>query len=271
MPRRFTDEQIQAALARIILAIDLTDRDKITRIAEAVRLHIGGYKVGPIVAWAELLGFVRDAFHCPERAANPAFQMGDTKVAETPNTAAETATVLTNRRYRFMTITAESGLEAMIAARKAAEELTPPLELLAIGVLTSHTVETLARVGTRVDSVQVLMEDRIGLAWQAGIHGAVCSALEVAFLRERFSCLTLVVPGTTTGAAQSGQKRTATPAQAMRDGADYLVVGREVLNAPDPVAALFAFANNMCEGMFPEVEDVPDPTPDLPEAPSSSR
>lgn len=255
----FTEEQRRAALARVILAIDTSDRKKILRIAEAVRTHVGGYKIGPVVAWSECISFVRDAFTCRGRDV-PVFEMGDTKVAETPNTAAETAAVLAERRYRFMTITAESSFESMRDAHNALTKLGGDTQLLAIGVLTSHTVATLARVGTRVESVELLMRDRIQAAWDAGIRGAVCSALEITFLRKKFSGITLVVPGTTTGEPQSGQQRTATPSQAMRDGASYLVVGREVLNAPDPLAALERFVHSMCEGMFPL--PTPDPTPE---------
>ena len=74
-------------------------------------------------------------------------------------------------------------------------------------------------------------------------------------LREHFPGIKLIVPGTYTGEPQAGQARTGTPANAMRLGATWLVVGREVINATNPVAALDNFIRNMCKGMFPDSHD----------------
>lgn len=114
-----------------------------------------------------------------------------------------------------------------------------PMKLLGITVLTSldqHDLEEMGHTGTVSD----LVARRVVQAREAGIDGVVASPLEAAAIRQLAGPdAILVTPGVrSAGAAKGDQKRVATPAEALRDGASYLVIGRQVTRAADPAAAI---------------------------------
>jgi orotidine-5'-phosphate decarboxylase len=145
-----------------------------------------------------------------------------------------------------------------VAARSGAEFLTvhgvgqvmraaiegrgdSPMKLLAITVLTSFDQQDVRELGYDC-ALADLVAQRVRLAVKAGVDGIVGSPLEARAIRaEAGPAAILVTPGVRSrGAAAGDQKRIATPAEALRDGADYVVVGREVTRASDPSAALAA-------------------------------
>jgi orotidine-5'-phosphate decarboxylase len=113
-----------------------------------------------------------------------------------------------------------------------------PTRLLAVTVLTSFDQDDLRDLGYNVP-ISDLVELRVKKAKASGMDGIVCSPLEVARVRQIAGPgLKLVTPGVrSAGAAQGDQKRVATPHDAIRDGADYLVIGRQVTRVSDPAAA----------------------------------
>ncbi len=119
-------------------------------------------------------------------------------------------------------------------------------KLLAVTVLTSFDQDDLADLGYSVP-ISDLVELRVKKAVESGIDGIVCSPLEVARVREVGGpTLKLITPGVrSAGSAKGDQKRVATPFEAIRDGADYLVIGRQVTRAEDPRAA--------CEAILAEI------------------
>jgi orotidine-5'-phosphate decarboxylase len=165
----------------------------------------------------------------------------DLKFHDIPNTVAHAvAAVVRLPRVRLMTLHAAGGLAMMRAAREAAgagaKKNRPAL--LAVTVLTSFNEATLREIG---------MEGSLGsrvvalarLARTAGMDGVVCSALEApAVRRELGADFKILVPGVRpASAATNDQSRIATPGDAVRAGADYLVVGRPITAAADPRAA----------------------------------
>jgi orotidine-5'-phosphate decarboxylase len=112
-----------------------------------------------------------------------------------------------------------------------------PLKLLAVTVLTSFDQDDLADLGYPC-AVSDLVALRVRKAMAAGIDGIVCSPLEAAAVRALAGPKAiLVTPGVrSAGAGKGDQKRVATPAEALRAGADYLVIGRQVTRAEDPRA-----------------------------------
>lgn len=119
-------------------------------------------------------------------------------------------------------------------------------KLLGVTVLTSFDQEDLRDLGYPA-SVSDLVELRVRKALESGIDGVVCSALEVRHVHELGGPnLIVITPGVrSTGAATGDQKRVATPQQAIADGADYLVIGRQVTRATDPRGA--------CEQILAEI------------------
>ncbi len=120
-------------------------------------------------------------------------------------------------------------------------------KLLAVTVLTSFDQEDLADLGYAVP-ISDLVELRVKKAMESGMDGVVCSPLEVSRVREIGGPnLKLVTPGVrSAGAAVGDQKRVATPSQAVRDGADYLVIGRQVTRAADPRTACQEILDEIC-------------------------
>jgi orotidine-5'-phosphate decarboxylase len=149
-----------------------------------------------------------------------------------------------------MTVHANGGPAMLAAAQAALEGLTNPPQLLAVTVLTSMDQSQVASVGVeRTPAAQVELLARMGLS--AGINGFVCSPQEVATLRAIAGPeAVLVIPGIRPAGGEVGdQKRVATPADALRQGASYLVVGRPITQAADPAAAAKAILAEMVSGL----------------------
>jgi len=149
-----------------------------------------------------------------------------------------------------MTVHAAGGPAMLAAARAALEGLPAPPELLAVTVLTSMDADQVKAIGLgRSPAEQVELLARMGL--EAGMRGFVCSPQEVAALRSLTGPQgVLVIPGIRpAGAAVGDQKRIATPAEALRLGASYLVVGRPITQAPNPAQAAEAILQEMAEAL----------------------
>jgi orotidine-5'-phosphate decarboxylase len=150
----------------------------------------------------------------------------------------------------MLTVHAGGGPAMLTAARAALEGLADPPQLLAVTVLTSMDSEQTWAVGLeREPAEQVGLLARMGLA--AGIRGFVCSPREVSSLRGLTGAKgVLVIPGIRPAGAEVGdQKRIATPAEALRLGASYLVVGRPITQAPDPARAAQAILEEMAPSL----------------------
>lgn len=174
----------------------------------------------------------------------------DLKFHDIPNTVSGAVRSAVSLGVRMMTVHASGGSAMLAAARAALDGVANPPELLAVTVLTSMDAAQLKSAGIgRSPQKQVEFLARVGL--KAGLRGFVCSPQEVAALR----ALTgpegvLVVPGIRPAGAQaSDQKRLATPADALRDGASYLVVGRPIVQSPDPAEAAQAIIHEMAAAL----------------------
>jgi orotidine-5'-phosphate decarboxylase len=150
----------------------------------------------------------------------------------------------------MLTLHAGGGPAMLAAAKAALAGVASPPELLAVTVLTSMDAGQLHATGVgRIPSGQVELLVKIGL--EAGIRGFVCSPQEVAAVRALTGTEgVLVIPGIRpAGAAIGDQKRVAGPAEALRRGASYLVVGRPITQAPHPAEAAQAILEEMAEAV----------------------
>jgi orotidine-5'-phosphate decarboxylase len=175
-------------------------------------------------------------------AGRPVFL--DLKLHDIPNTVAGAVRAACRVAPAMLTLHAAGGPRMLEAARAAAEAAgqSRPL-LLAVTVLTSLDAAQLEAIGAGTDlAAQVLRLARLAAA--SGMDGVVCSAAEARLIRDALGDrLALVVPGIRPmGSAVGDQARVATPAQAVAAGADWLVVGRPITEAPDPAAAARAIA-----------------------------
>lgn len=150
--------------------------------------------------------------------------------------------ICSNGKVKFLTVHGSRAVMNAAAEGRGSSSTA----LLAVTVLTSFDREDLADLGYP-GPVSELVDLRVKKAHESGMDGIVCSPLDVARVRSvGGSHLKLVTPGVrSAGAAKGDQKRIATPAEAIRDGADYLVIGRQVTRAADPRSA--------CEQILAEI------------------
>lgn len=215
---------------RLVFAVDVPELTTARRWLERLAGEVGVFKVG-----LELFTAAGpDAVRAVHDRGGACFL--DLKLHDIPATMSKAAAAAARLGVRYLTIHASAGPQAIAETRRAVEG--SDLKLLAVTVLTSLDDEALAHVG-----LQGPLDDavtRLGaLAVDAGAHGLVCSARECATLRRRLGAEpVLMVPGIRPQGSPAGdQRRVATPAEAIRDGADLLVVGRPIRDADDPVAA----------------------------------
>ncbi|HUX31674.1 MAG TPA: orotidine-5'-phosphate decarboxylase [Thiobacillus sp.] len=163
----------------------------------------------------------------------------DLKFHDIPNTVAAACRVAASLGVWMMNVHASGGRRMMEAAREALADLPHPPLLIAVTVLTSMSAEDLGEVGVAGSPAeQVLRLARLTQACR--LDGVVCSAQEATLLRADLGTdFRLVTPGIRPVGAEAGdQRRVMTPAEALRAGATYLVIGRPVTAAADPLAAL---------------------------------
>jgi len=162
----------------------------------------------------------------------------DLKYHDIPTTVAKAVAVVANAGIWMVNVHASGGQRMMNAAREAASQ-SNTTHLIAVTVLTSMTDEDLQLTGVArtVEEQVMFLADS---AKSAGLNGVVCSAQEAAQLRQRCgNDFLLVTPGIRpANAVADDQRRTLTPRQAIDAGSDYLVVGRPITQADDPLQAL---------------------------------
>ena len=212
----------------IYVALDTPDLDRAKAIANRVRNHVGGLKLGLEFFMANGRAGVREmaGFDLPIFL--------DLKFHDIPNTVAKAIQALRPLEPAILTVHAAGG-RAMMEDAKAAAPLGT--RVVAVTVLTSLDGADLSSIGL-ADNPHAQVERLTALAMEAGIDGVVCSGAEVAAARNIWPGGFFVVPGVRPADDELGdQKRVMTPRDALDAGASILVVGRPITQAPDPDAA----------------------------------
>ena len=243
--------------ARIIVALDYAD-------ADAARQCVARLNGGADESQAKLENHAKQL--CKLKvgkelfvAAGPVFVQElvaqgydvflDLKFHDIPNTVAQACKAAARLGVWMMNVHASGGPRMMLAAREALESLPAqqrrPL-LIAVTVLTSMGADELNAIGIATDAAQQVTR-LARLTHAAGLDGVVCSAQEARVLRQTLGPdFCLVTPGIRpAGSAAGDQTRILTPQQALQAGADYLVIGRPITQAADPLAALIAIAQEI--------------------------
>jgi orotidine-5'-phosphate decarboxylase len=211
----------------IIVALDVPSAQDARSIVGRLGDSVGIYKVGMELYAAAGMEFVR------ELTGEGKDVFLDMKFYDIGETVKRAVRQVAGAGVRFLTVHGSGTV--MRAAAEGAEG--SPLQLLAVTVLTSFDKDDLADLGYPCE-VTDLVRLRVRKARQSGVSGIVCSPLEVAAVREiAGSEAVLVTPGVrSAGASKGDQKRVATPAEAVKNGANYLVIGRQITRAEDPAA-----------------------------------
>lgn len=214
---------------RLALALDVASLDAARGLISSVAAYAGVMKVGLQLFIAEGPAAVRAVTD----SGSACFL--DLKLHDIPATVGRATRAAADLGVRYLTVHASGGPRALEAAREAVEGTDT--ELLAVTALTSHGPDELASIGWRPDG-EAVVRRLAALAAGAGIGGFVCSPREAAVIRELVPEATVVTPGVRpAGSASDDQRRVMTPGEAVRAGADVLVVGRPIRDAADPAAA----------------------------------
>jgi orotidine-5'-phosphate decarboxylase len=226
---------------RLAVALDFPDVHQALDLVDSLGDTCRWFKVGMELYYATGNSFVQDL-------RNRGFDVFlDLKLHDIPNTVAGAVRSATQAGASLLTVHAGGGPAMLAAAAEAASAPNSP-RLLAVTVLTSMDAGELIAVGVSgTPAEQVLRLAKLAKA--AGISGMVCSAEEVSMLRAEIGAqATLVVPGIRpAGGATEDQRRVATPATAIAQGASMLVVGRPITRAADPAATAQAILKEIAQ------------------------
>jgi orotidine-5'-phosphate decarboxylase len=236
----------QNAKSRLMLALDVDSREKAEEWVHKMKLNVGYFKVGLqlfTLAGGELVRSIR---------ARGGRIFLDVKYHDIPNTVAKACESCCTMGIDFVNVHALGGKAMIKAAAQSLKESSTRMRvhkpvLLAVTILTSHDSKSLREdVGLRGSPDKEVVR-LAKMAKAAGAEGVVCSPREIRAVRK--ACgpdFLIVTPGIRqAGAEKQDQKRTLTAGQAIAKGADYLVVGRPIMGAQDPVDAARNIAAEM--------------------------
>ena len=213
----------------IIVALDLESAEEARALMSRIGSAVNFYKVGMELYAAAGMDFVR------ELIAGGKDVFLDLKFYDIGETVKRAVSQVARTGVQFLTVHGSAAvMRAAVEGRG-----TSPLKLLAVTVLTSFDRQDLADLGYPCAPAE-LVELRVRKAMEAGIDGIVASPLDACSVRALTGPRAiLVTPGVrSAGSGKGDQKRVATPAEAIRDGADYLVIGRQITRAADPAGAV---------------------------------
>jgi orotidine-5'-phosphate decarboxylase len=232
---------------KLLVALDVETGERALELAAALRGLAGGFKVGSRLFTLEGPDLVR------RLAGSGARVFLDLKFHDIPNTVAQAVEAAVQTGAWMVNVHASGGRTMMEAAARAARDaagragLQPPL-VIAVTVLTSLDEDALRDAGVErplLDHVVALAR----LAHDAGLDGVVASPHETAAIRaacgDRFTIVTPGIRGASAGSARNDQARTMGPAEAVRAGASYLVVGRPIIAAHNARAAAEAIVREL--------------------------
>ena len=232
---------------RLLVALDVETGERALTLVEELRGVAGGFKVGSRLFTLEGPALVRRLVETGARI------FLDLKFHDIPNTVAQAVEAAVRTGAWMINVHASGGAAMMQAAARAAADASaldgrPAPLVIAVTVLTSMDDATLRETGV----VRPLLDHVLALAGMAeasGLQGVVASPQETAAIRAArgpgFTIVTPGIRGASAGAQKNDQSRTMGPAEAVRAGASYIVVGRPIIAAPQPRAAAEAIVEEL--------------------------
>lgn len=220
---------------KIIVALDYADADSALKLVSQLDPNLCRLKVGKELFTAAGPQFV-------EKLTRSDFGVFlDLKFHDIPNTVAKACSAASNLGVWMLNVHASGGVEMMQAAKQAVDSNSNNPLLIAVTVLTSMNQQTLNQIGIHTELATHVL-NLATLTQQAGLDGVVCSAMEAKSLRTTLgNDFCLVTPGIRpANASKDDQSRIVTPKDALELGSSYLVIGRPITQAANPLAALEA-------------------------------
>ncbi len=234
---------------KLILALDVSSEDRALEIVDMLSDYVDIFKVG-----FEL--FSGAGFSVIEKIHKRGKRVFlDLKFHDIPNTVSRAASLITQLGVYMFNLHASGGIEMMLRCREAAintsEKIGIPVpKIIAVTVLTSLTSEILKEELSIAHGVKGHVKTLASLAKRAGLDGVVASCHEIGLIKKACGADFIVVtPGIRPSwTPPDDQQRTATPREAIRQGADYLVMGRGILRHPEPLKAVELVSIEMLTG-----------------------
>jgi len=232
---------------KLLVALDVESGDRALQLVTALRGLAGGFKIGNRLFTSDGPALVRGIAESGSRV------FLDLKYHDIPNTVGQAVEAAVATGAWMINVHASGGTAMMQAAARAARETSAKLGraaplMIAVTVLTSMDQDALRAVGVErpvIDQVIALAR----LTQQAGLQGVVASAQETAAIRQAcgpdFQIVTPGIRGASAGTERNDQSRTMGPAEAIKAGASYIVVGRPIIAAQDPRAAAEAIVEEL--------------------------
>ena len=218
--------------SKIIVALDFPDEASTMKLVDRIKPELCRLKIGK-----EL--FTRCGPDLVKKIVNSGYDVFlDLKYHDIPNTVANACKAAADLGVWMINVHALGGPAMLAAARSALSDGDSPL-LIAVTILTSSSEDDLKAVGIN-QSAKIMVRQLALLSKDQGLDGVVCSAQEAAELKTTLGHdFILVTPGIRLPTDDAGdQKRIVTPADAIRQGSDYLVIGRPITQADDPIQKL---------------------------------
>jgi len=203
----------------IFVACDVSSQKEILDLLELIHKDISGIKIGLQYITQRSPDEIREL----SKFKKPIFYDG--KFFDIKNTLVESVKSLKNLNVNYATVHLLNGLDALKAANHAAQEIN--LNLLGVSVLTSFEDEDLESLGFN-DKVEDQVKRLIKIAMGAGLHGVICSPLEIKMIKKIAPNLKCFTPGIRMGDIKDDQKRTMNANEAIKEGSDCLIIGRPI-------------------------------------------
>ncbi len=221
---------------KIILALDFSDLKDVEKTLSQLKGQAVYYKIG-----LEL--FISHGWKVVEMVKKTGAKVFlDLKLHDIPNTVAKSVATACAHEIDILNVHALGGLEMMQRAAEALNQSKSKTKLIAVTILTSHDQKVLDQELQIKNQIPDQVVHLAKLTKQAGLAGVVASPLEVKLIRAALGKdFSIITPGVRPASADlNDQKRVYTPAQAVREGSDYLVIGRPITQASDPAQAFEA-------------------------------
>ena len=225
--------------SKLIVALDAKDLCQNRLIFNKLETEVDFFKIGQRT-------FVVDGFNLVDEIKNLGKKVFlDLKLFDIKSTIQETVTRICEHEIDFLTVHGDpSVVEAATDGRK-----NEAMKILAVTFLTNQNRNDLDLSLIKNGNIDELVTERACNAFLAGADGVICSPLEANLIRKKnqFSDKIIVTPGIRLDKSDAGdQKRVSTPSEAIKAGANYIVVGRPIWNAKDPILAVNEILKDMC-------------------------
>ena len=227
---------------KLIVALDSKEIFQSKILVSSLENKVSFFKIG-------LRTFVINGFNLVEEIKQKGKKVFlDLKLYDIKSTIQETVARISEHKIDFLTVNGDPSIvEAALKGRKDKK-----MKILAVTFLTNQNRNDLDLSLIKDGHLNELVAERATNAFMAGADGIICSPLEANLIRSKnqFSNKIIVTPGIRLNySGNEDQKRVSTPSKALKAGADYIVVGRPIWNAKDPILAVDDILNNMCNNV----------------------